>query len=155
MKQVQARRRRGQALAETGVVIIILVLVTALIVEFGRDFMLVNMITHTARDAARFAATLPDRDAATGCLTSAGCTQVRNYVDNILGTVISTNGGSLDPAAVSQPLDAGSGEPLIQVTITGSIGAITGLIPAGTVTVDRSATYRDEQRKLNAACGAC
>jgi hypothetical protein len=49
----RGRRQRGQALAEMGMVITILVFLMMGIVEFGRAMMIANMITQAARDGAR------------------------------------------------------------------------------------------------------
>lgn len=146
-------RRRGQALIETAFVIVILVFFTLAIVEFGRAFMIANMVTHTARNAARFAATLTGdtyRDSVTGCFTPAAQTRVQAHVDALIGTVMGNN-GQLDPVVVAQELDV-SGSPLVRVSITGSIDPATGLIPGLQLPVDRSATFRDEDRKLDQAC---
>ena len=46
-------RQRGQALAEMGFVILLFVVLTLGIIDFGRMFMVLNVITHAARDGAR------------------------------------------------------------------------------------------------------
>ena len=54
--------QRGQALAETGIAITLLLLLVMGVIEFGRAFMVANMITHAARDGARSAAVVHSTD---------------------------------------------------------------------------------------------
>src|SRR5690348_5415073 len=63
------RRRpteRGQALAETGIILLIVVGLSMAIVDFGRMLMLLNMVTSATRDAARVASSVPYVDRTTG-----------------------------------------------------------------------------------------
>src|SRR5205823_1524085 len=65
------RGRRGQALAELGIIIVLLVFLVMGIIEFGRAWMIGNMITQAARHGARAAAVLPlsKRNATTHVIT--------------------------------------------------------------------------------------
>ena len=49
----KTRSERGQALIETAISILLFLGVTLALVTFGHAFMVVNMITHAARDGAR------------------------------------------------------------------------------------------------------
>ena len=73
----KTRSERGQALIETAISILLFLGVTLALVTFGHAFMVVNMITHAARDGARLAATWPYRGA---------CNAITNY-DSIMSTV--------------------------------------------------------------------
>src|SRR5437762_13178594 len=73
----KTRSERGQALIETAIGILLFLGVTLALVTFGHAFMVVNMITHAARDGARLAATWPYRGA---------CNAITNY-DSIKSTV--------------------------------------------------------------------
>jgi len=50
------RRPRGQAMIELGIVVIVFAMLTMGAVQFGHAFMVLNMITHAARDGAHTAA---------------------------------------------------------------------------------------------------
>ena len=88
-----AGNQRGQALAETGIVIVLLLLVILGVVECGRAFMVTNMIVHAAREGARSAAVVP-----TSQRTSAGIisntlaikTFVRNQIAGVVGTSVAS-----------------------------------------------------------------
>jgi Flp pilus assembly protein TadG len=152
------RGRRGQALVETAVAIIAVVLLAAGILEFGRAFMLLNMVTHATRDAARLAATLPKdtfRDD-NGCFSGSNAgDRVRNYIDEVIGTVMDENTVDGLTISVGQCLAENTDVPLVQVKITGDVDAVTGLITAGTFAVDRTATYRDEGATVGFNCNTC
>jgi Flp pilus assembly protein TadG len=139
-------RRAGQELVELGLVIPILALVTMLILEFGRMFMLMNMVTSATRDEARLAAVSPIR--AANCFPTA---VIKPGVgQQALGTTITGSGNgnyglssmglSLN-VAPSRPVDAGSGVYSIQVETTGNIDF---LFFPGSITIDRASRYRDE-----------
>src|SRR5437870_28184 len=81
--------QRGQALVETGIVILGLVLLLIGIVEMGRAWMILNMITHALGDGARMAAIAPrtsrDQD---GMLTPVAVQAVRTKVLDEIGNVM-------------------------------------------------------------------
>src|ERR1041385_6939897 len=52
------RNQRGQALAEAAIGAIVTILLVAGVIEWGRAFMVANMITHAASDGARAASIL-------------------------------------------------------------------------------------------------
>src|SRR5262249_10456393 len=85
-------RQRGQELAEMGIVIILLAFLTMGIIEFGRIFMLGNMITSATRDAARVAATTSNR---AGCAPNSG--PLLALVQGQLQNVGITSGISVTP----------------------------------------------------------
>jgi Flp pilus assembly protein TadG len=133
-------RRRGQALIEMALVVVALVFLMAGIVEFGRAFMLANMITHAARDGARFAATLGGASRTNGALNSTGQTSVKNHVIQLVQGVM-----PLTANDVGVTSDGASCPPTVTVTVNGTIDylLLKGLVGNG-FNVARSITFRDE-----------
>ena len=129
---------RGQALAETGLVIVLLVFLVMGIVEVGFAFGRTNMIVNAARDGARFAATLdPDLRNSDGCITDDST--IISHVEDVLATV-----GFEGAVAVSQGCE-GASIPTVTVTVTGALDMIFNFIGT-TFDVDRSVTFQDEGR---------
>jgi len=136
------RGRRGQALVELAIIIVLLVFLVMGIIEFGRAWMIGNMITQAARHGARAAAVLPlsKRNATTHVITdsSAIVTQVKSQIQNVYA-------GTVD-VAVNPQADAG-GIPLVSVTVTGTVPFLFSLPGVGTsFAVNRSVIFRDEGR---------
>jgi len=133
----ERRAQRGQALVEMGMVVGLFVALVMGTIEFGRAFMIANMITHAARDGARIAATAQGRGTG-GTLTNAASikTQVLNDISNVTPTTGLTVG-------VTQPTI--SGIPMVQVRVTGTVPYLFRLV-GPSFTVDRTATFRDEGR---------
>jgi len=136
------RGRRGQALVELGIIIVLLVFLVMGIIEFGRAWMIGNMITQAARHGARAAAVLPvsKRNATTHVITdsSAIVTQVQNQIQNVYA-------GALD-VTVNPQADAG-GIPLVSVTVSGAVPFLFNLPGVGTsFAINRSVIFRDEGR---------
>jgi len=151
----KTRSERGQALIETAISILLFLGVTLALVTFGHAFMVVNMITHAARDGARLAATWPYRGA---------CNAITNY-DSIMSTVkaeIGTvTGGSFQvnidqvPSqnGLTSPNCANSTTPQVKVTVTGCVPYIFPILPSNLgqdcngqkgFTVNRVAYFHDE-----------
>src|SRR5262245_64231011 len=76
-------RSRGQAFIEAALVVVALCFLMIGVVEVGWAFMRTSMITHAARDGARYGATLANstgltyRDAGTGCFTPTGQSKIQ------------------------------------------------------------------------------
>jgi Flp pilus assembly protein TadG len=136
-RRTTGRRQRGQALVEMGMVVTLFVMLSMGLIEFGRAWMIGNMITHAARDGARAGAVASGRGQA-GMLTNASAiqTQVLNQINN----VTPTSGLTVN---VTQPTIGGI--PLVQVQVTGSIPYLFNLVGTS-FTVNRTATFRDEGR---------
>jgi len=133
MKQEQKTRRRttlGQALAEMGIVVVLLVTMLLGIIEFGRMLMLTNMVVHAARDGARIAAVTP------------GTTfpDAEQHVTDLLGEVGLTG---LSVSASENPNGGGPGVDTVTVTVQGTIDYIFGFF-GSTLNVNRSVTFRHE-----------
>lgn len=141
MTRREAVRERGQALAETGIVIALFVMLTMGTIEFGRAWMIANMITHAARDGARMAAVVPATGrSSNGTISSTSTiqTQVLNEISNVMPSSGFT-------VSVTQP--APGGIPMVQVQVTGSVPYLFNLPGVGTsFSVSRTVTFRDEGR---------
>lgn len=119
--------------------LVVVLLVTLVIgtIEFGRAWMIENMITHAARDGARIGATAQGRGAG-GTITDTSSiqTQVLNDISNVTPTTGLT-------VSVTQPII--SAIPMVQVRVTGTVPYVFNLVGTS-FTVDRTATFRDEGR---------
>jgi Flp pilus assembly protein TadG len=136
-------RARGQALAELGIVIVLFVFLGLGIIEFGRAWMIINMVTHAARDGARAAAALPpaSRDSS-GHITAWGPieTSVENYIQDNTGQTMTATGIST--------ADVG-GVPMVAVQVEGQVDWLFFHTPLGfgpTFEVNRIVSFRDEGR---------
>jgi Flp pilus assembly protein TadG len=130
-------QERGQALMETALVVLFLVTLLMGIIEFGRAWMISNMIMHAARNGARVAATSTSRTSGTITNTAAIQTEVLNEIK----TVVPTTGFGVN---VTQPNPGGI--PMVQVQVTGTVPFLFNLLPNTSFPVDRTVTFRDEGR---------
>ena len=131
------RGERGQALAETGIVIVLFVTLVMCTLEFGRAWMIANMVTHAARDGARIAAVVPATGrSSSGVISSTSSIQSQVLTD--IQNVVPTTGLTVN---VTQPTL--SGVPMVQVQVTGSIPY---LFYGASMSVSRTVTFRDEGR---------
>ena len=134
------RGRRGQALAEMGVVITILVFLVMGIIEFGRVMMIANMITQAARDGARIAAVVHRSERIPGECGISDISAIQTHVRNQIAQVTDASGFTINV----DPVNVG-GIPLQEVTITGTVNYIFQIIPGVTsLDVVRTAAFRDE-----------
>jgi Flp pilus assembly protein TadG len=142
--------QRGQALVETGLVVTMLVMLTICIIEFGRAFMVANMVGHAARDAARAAAVSVDRNAS-GFLNPTAKDAITTQAKAEIGVVMAQSQitGGLCGTGVcfdqQPPAPVGVAIPTVKVTLTGSIPLIFNLIGTS-IPISRTATFRDEGR---------
>jgi Flp pilus assembly protein TadG len=147
--------QRGQAMTELAFVMVILVLVMMGIIEFGRAFMVANMITNAARDGARSAAALADGERGTcGSISpsyapiagAAGTGMVLSEISNVVDpTGLSVTIAQAPSVVVASPCPTPGSVPTVEVTVSGSVPYIFNLV--GThFSVNRSATFRDEGR---------
>jgi Flp pilus assembly protein TadG len=128
-------RQRGQELAELGICITILAFLTMGIIEFGRIFMIGNMITSATRDAGRVAATTSNR---AGCAPNAG--PLQTLVMGQLANVGITSGVSVGAAN-----GVVGGIKTVTVTTTVTVPYLFNLPGVGSsIAVSRQATFRDE-----------
>ncbi len=137
--------QRGQALVETALVVGFLVMLLVGIVEFGRAWMVVNMIKHALRDGARAAAIVPSSirvacgDGTSGCLSASTKTSIGTLVLNEIQAVMDTS--TLGTPTVNQTTS--NGIPIVSVTVTGTVPYIFNIWSAN-FAVNLSATFRDE-----------
>lgn len=136
-------RSRGQALAEMGIVIVLFVFLGLGIIEFGRAWMIINMVTHAARDGARAAAALPQssRDG-DGYVTEWGPieTSVVNQIEQNTGQTMTATGIA--------NADSG-GVPMLALRVEGQVDWLFFHTPLGfgpSFDVSRIVTFRDEGR---------
>lgn len=138
---------RGQGLAEAGIAITLFVVLTMGMIEFGRAWMVGNMITQAARDGARTASVAsPANRNADGTVKSTYFDstikpQIQAQIQNVLD---STTVQALTYSMT--PLTSG-GVTEVQVTVSGSVPLIFNLPFVGsTLSVNRVVTFKDEGR---------
>lgn len=140
MKHPPANRRgRGQALIEMALVVVLFATLTMGVIEFGRAWMIGNMITHAARDGARAAAVTPAGSRGSGGTISNTASIQANVLASI-SNVMPTAGFTV---AVAQPTVGGI--PMVQVTVTATVPYLFNLVGPN-FTVNRVVTFRDEGR---------
>ena len=133
------RRQRGQALVEMALVVVPFVALTMGVIEFGRAWMISNMITHAARDGARAAAVTPTASrGAGGTITNKA--PIQTSVLTSIGNTVPTTGFNV---AVTQPTVGGI--PMVQVTVTATVPYVFNLV-GPSFTVNRTVSFRDEGR---------
>jgi Flp pilus assembly protein TadG len=143
---VTLRRRdgaRGQALAEMGIVVVLFVFLGLGIIEFGRAWMIINMVTHAARDGARAAAALPPSARDTSGLVNSWGT-----IESSVESYIQDNTGQTMTATGISNADVG-GVPMVALQVEGEVDWLFFSVPLGfgpTFEVNRIVTFRDEGR---------
>lgn len=138
------RNQRGQALAETGLVITILMFMMMGVVEYGRAFYQVNVITHALRDAARQGAVTPtsERDSE-GHLTSTASDNVKSRVSSIASSVLDPATISAMTVTVTQTASGGINTVAVGVDVD---VPYTFKILGSSFNVNRTVSFRDEGR---------
>jgi len=131
---------RGQALVEVGMVVTLLVTLIIGIIEAGRAFMVVVMISNAARDAARTAAAAgPSNRDASGNISAATKSAIQSKVISQVAAVDSTT--TISSVDVTQAITGGL--PSVQVTVNGSVPLIFHLLGTS-IPIARVVTFRDE-----------
>ena len=163
------RNENGQVLAETGLVIGLLIIVTLGIVEFGWVFFALHMVTNAARDGARAASALLNRGT---CGDFTDTSTIGPLVTSRLTGIATVDGsvaGGCCPAGVcvqqcnaasdgtltcgisypSAPCHVYTGDPIpvVKVTVAGHISDIFGLLGNRLYPFCRAVTFRDLGRK--------
>ena len=139
MKGSTHRGQRGQALAEMGIVVVLFVTLCVGILEFGRAWIIVNMITHATRDGARVAAVaLPSNRDSYGMITNKS--SIQSQVLSEIQTVTPTTG-----FAVNVTQSTVGGVPMVQVQVIGTVQYMFQLV-GNSFAVNRTVTFRDEGR---------
>lgn len=134
-----SNRECGQALAETAIGLVIVIMLLMGIIEFGRAFMISNAVANAARVGARAAAIEMNRDAS-GYITNQS--QIVNAVRTELQQTVGPSLANSLSVVVSQPT---TGVPLAQVTISGQVPYIFNLVGTS-FQLNRAVSYRDQGR---------
>src|SRR2546428_397259 len=137
-------RQHGQALVELGIVIVLIVTLAMGIIEFGRMFMIINMITNAAREGARVASVMQDSGRNASKQLTPSCSNIANMVrDQIRNVVASTAGMTVTTAQECAP---GTTIPTVKVTVGGSIPYLFAILPGSStgLSVNRQITFGDE-----------
>lgn len=138
---------RGQALVEAALVVVALAVLSLLVVEFGRAFMVSNTVTNAARVGARLASIAPlaERDP-NGILSASYVTTVEGEVRNEVA--------SLDPSfatAMTVQVNQIDGPPeMVEVRVIGTLPAIFNYRSTAEFDIDRSVTFPDQGRRTSA-----
>ena len=109
----QRRDQRGQELTELGITILLMSVALG-VIQFGSAWMVLNMVTHAARDGARVAASWVNRD---GCQGITNKQPIIDAVNARIATVTAARTNSVPtpptPVAAYEGQDEGSrgGEP--------------------------------------------
>jgi Flp pilus assembly protein TadG len=141
------RAERGQALAEMGIVVVLLTFLVLGIVEVGYAFLRTNIIVHAARDGARYGATLDSSlRNSDGCFTDTST--IQTHVENTLSSV------GFTPSSIGIVQGCDGTVPTITVTIQGPLDLIFNFIGTS-FPVDRSVTFQDEGRSCTGGGASC
>lgn len=141
-------------MAETALVVLMLVVLLTAIADAGWAFMRTSMIAHAARDGARYGATLSDSAGTyrngSGCFLPAAESLIRTRITNQLNQV------GFVPDAPPDICQGCSGNiPITRVTITGTLDLLFGIIIGNEFPVSRAVVFEDEIRDCTAPGGTC
>ena len=143
----------GQALAEMGIVITVVVFMALGIIEFGRAWMIANVVTTAARDGARAASTLPLADRyQSGNRSGQIDTSTQDWLDiqqqvkDVIASVYSD--GSPPQVVLDTDVDPTSAIKMISVTVIDDVNwlFLGSMFGQNRFHVARSITFRDEGR---------
>src|SRR5262245_41485376 len=112
-------------------------------IEFGRAWMISNMITHAARDGARMAATWPTRTSGGGFSSS----DQKTIQDDVKAKITSVLGpNSLTATLTTGTVASGSTTiPTVSIQVGGNVNYLFRLLPnMTTFSANRTVTFRDE-----------
>jgi Flp pilus assembly protein TadG len=143
--RLQKPRQRGQALAEMGLVVLLFVTITLAIIDFGRMLMILNVITHAARDGARTAAVIPATQFPVGALGGSNLSTIQTRVRNQIATVMSTTDANAFSVSGTRVAGGGAGDT-VRITVAGNVPYLFNFpgLWGGNVAVNRVATFRFE-----------
>lgn len=137
-----ATDERGQSLIELGIVMVLFVTLLLGILEFGRAWMIADMVAQAASAGARAAAVTPvsNRNPSGTIISWA---PIESQVRAQIRTVLDAAAASALTFAGDQPTV--SGIPTVRVRVTGAVPYMFNLLGTS-FRVDRSVTFRDEGR---------
>lgn len=132
-----ARDERGAAVVEFAVVVPVLLVFITAIIDFGRMYAVAASLAAAVRDGARQAAATTDLDTYTARRAAVKA--------RVVGAFQAFGGAALTADGVSVTLDAGNN---VVVSVAGytyaPITPVASLVGLGTITINRSATFRWE-----------
>jgi len=147
------RAEAGQALAEMGIVVTVVVFLALGIIEFGRAWMIANVVVTAARDGARAASTLPlaDRYQSGGLAgqIDASTQDWRDIQQRVQSTIASVYWDGTAPQVVLDPdVDPTSAIKMISVTVVEDVSwlFLGSMFGQTRFHIARSITFRDEGR---------
>ena len=150
----QRRSQRGQELIELAITIVLFATLALGVLMFGHAFMVVNMVTHAARDGARLASSWADRGA---CQQINSDTQIKQAVNDRIATVtavqFTVTVGQNPPVTASSPPCANPGStPSVTVNVNGCVSYLFNILGlssggcTGGFKVNRTVTFADDLR---------
>jgi hypothetical protein len=152
-KDAARRAEAGQALAEMGIVVTVLVFLALGIIEFGRAWMIANVVITAARDGARAASTLPlaDRFQSGGLAgqidpSTQDWLDIRQQVQAVIASVYSD--GTPPQVTLDPDVDPTSAIKMISVTVVEDVSwlFLGSMLGQSRFHIARSITFRDEGR---------
>jgi Flp pilus assembly protein TadG len=140
------RSQRGQAIVEMGLVVLLFTVLTLGIVDFGRMLMILNVVTHAARDGARAASVTTSDAWSGGTLSGTALDTIEDRVHTQLATVLSADDANAFTVTPSLADVGGIIGQEVSVTVAGTVPYLFGFsgIWGGEVAVNRVATFRFE-----------
>ena len=145
--QKTLRGQGGQAMIEMALVVTLLVTLSIGILEVGRAFMILNMITNATRDGARLAAGAgPNSRDASGNLSDPTKTAIHDQVVAQINTVDAQTTVSTAATAMFNQTTIGTAPntvPVVQITVSGTVPLMFNLL-GGPISFTRVASFRDE-----------
>src|SRR6266404_1516774 len=146
----------GQELAELGITIVLFLIMALGVLMFGHAFMVVNMVTHAARDGARLAASWNSREA---------CQKITNYqpiMDAVNAKIATVTGQTFQVTVDQQPgpittssppcSPAPGLTPTVTVNVNGCVPYLFNILGlssggcTGGFKVNRTVSFADERR---------
>jgi TadE-like protein len=131
--------QRGQSIVELGVILVLFVSLTFGTIEYGRAWMITNMITHAARDGARAAAVVPAVNRVSGVIQGDDLSNIQFQILTQIANVMDPS--TIDTPAVEQLNDGGIN--VVRVTVGGFVPFVFNIFGTG-FNVNRIVTCRDE-----------
>ena len=146
---------RGQALIELGIIVVLFMTIALGLITFAHGFMVVNVVTHAARDGARLAATWRNRGAC-GSLSNTGAIvqAVNNEIAQATSVTLRVRVFQNPQPSTTAPCPAPPQTANVQVRIDGCVPYAFPILPVnfgqpcsgGQLgwSIDRSAYFADE-----------
>ena len=150
------RNKKGQALAELAMVVVLCTFIFLGIVEFGYIFMALNTVTQATTAGARAASVVQmgSRGLCGKITDSSAIDGTTGFVRSQIGAIATIPAPPAGVVVTQNPAPntaapcgafSGANIPLVTVTVTGTIPDVFGLF-GSVINFTRSATFRDEAR---------